>query len=77
MKNKFCECQTKCKEDTENTWSCCAHMDSGRVFECPYDSLKDAKTPPCPCVDGEVPKNMPGCLTVKKEEPWKMVLECV
>ncbi len=69
MKRKFCECQMKCKEDTEDTWTCAAHLDSGRAFECPYESLADAKTRPYPCADGEPPKGMPGCLAVSMEEP--------
>jgi len=38
MIEQFCECQTKCKEDTEDTWTCCAHMQEGRVFQCPFST---------------------------------------
>ncbi len=33
---KFCEDHIKCKEDTEDTWTCTAHLDEGRTFKCPY-----------------------------------------
>ncbi len=33
---QFCEDQIKCKEDTEETWTCTAHLDSARAFRCPY-----------------------------------------
>lgn len=32
----FCEDHIKTKEDTEESWTCTAHLDSGRVFRCPY-----------------------------------------
>jgi len=33
---KFCEDHIKCKEDTEETLTCAAHLDSGCAFKCPY-----------------------------------------
>jgi len=55
----------------EDTWTCLAHMDEGRVFECPYDSLADAKQRPYPCVDAEEPKVPRGYLGVTEEEPCR------
>jgi hypothetical protein len=36
MISQFCKSQIKCMEDTEDTWTCTAHLDSGRAFKCPY-----------------------------------------
>ena len=36
---KFCEDHMKCKEDTEETWTCTAHLDSGHAFTCPYKKM--------------------------------------
>ncbi len=33
---KFCKDQIKCVEDTAETWTCTAHLDSGQAFRCPY-----------------------------------------
>ena len=33
---QWCKQQIKCERDTEKTWTCCAHLDSGRADECPY-----------------------------------------
>lgn len=54
MKEKFCPEQTKCKEDTDDTWTCLAHMAEGRVRECPYDSYVDSQKGKYPCVDAKV-----------------------
>jgi hypothetical protein len=52
---KWCACQMKCEEDTATTWTCTAHLDSGRVFECRADPNKVTVTqegyfrlPACP-----------------------------
>ena len=50
---RFCEYQMKCHEDTGKTWTCTAHLDSGRAMECHYKSLEDAKDRKYPCVDAE------------------------
>jgi len=68
MIKKFCEWQTKCVEDTDDTWTCCAHLHEGRANTCPYDSLAQAKRGQYPCVDGEPPEVPDGCLGVSKEE---------
>lgn len=49
----FCEHQVKCKEDTNQTFSCTAHMYEGRVFECPYNSFFEAKHGQYPCEDAK------------------------
>ena len=36
MTEQWCDYQHKCKEDTEDTWTCIAHMAEGRAFQCPY-----------------------------------------
>ena len=33
---QLCEDQIKCKEDTAETWTCCAHLHAGNAFRCPY-----------------------------------------
>ncbi len=40
--DKYCKDQIKCNEDTVNTWTCAAQLDSGRAFQCPYspDEIK-------------------------------------
>jgi len=37
MKKKICKWQTKCVEDTDDTWTCTAHLAESLVFACPYD----------------------------------------
>ena len=37
MKKKFCLYQMKAREDTENTWTCGAHLTEGYIYECPSD----------------------------------------
>lgn len=54
MRRKFCYYHVECKEDIENdTWTCSAHLDEGRAFQCPYNCFKDAKSGKYPCVDCE------------------------
>lgn len=40
---KFCDYQTKCKEDTEDTFTCTAHLHDGSALQCPYKSFTEAK----------------------------------
>jgi hypothetical protein len=42
---KFCRCQLKCKEDTPQTWTCCAHLAEGRAEQCHFgeDMIKTIK----------------------------------
>lgn len=44
---RFCQMQIKAKEDTENTFTCLAHIDKGRVFECPYKTREEALKANC------------------------------
>jgi len=37
MKKKFCLYQMKAREDTEDTWTCGAHLTEGYIYECPSD----------------------------------------
>jgi len=37
MKKKFCLYQMKTREDTENTWTCGAHLTEGYIYKCPSD----------------------------------------
>lgn len=39
---QFCRSQIKCIEDTEDTWTCAAHLDEGYVPVCSF-SLNDIK----------------------------------
>ena len=48
---QFCEWQIKAKEDTDDTWTCCAHLAEGHVLQCPHRSLRQAQTRRYPCVD--------------------------
>ena len=59
---KFCEDHIKCKEDTDKTWTCCAHLEHGIANTCPYmpkdivfSALHDRKVPikdnGYPCID--------------------------
>lgn len=41
MIEKFCDNQTKCTEDTEDTWTCIDNLGEGRVFQCPHKSWQD------------------------------------
>ena len=54
MKEKFCPEQIKCKEDTDKTWSCTAHMAEGRVRECPYKDYADSQKGKYPCADARI-----------------------
>jgi len=47
MIKQACEAQMKCKEDTDETWTCGGHLHEGRSFECPYKSYTDAKARGC------------------------------
>ena len=65
---RFCEYQWKCKEDTEDTWTCTAKLDSGRVFQCPYKDMVDAKKHPGCCVDAEPPLCPEGTMGISEEK---------
>ena len=53
-KEKFCPEQIKCKEDTEDTWSCTAHLAEGRCLQCPFESYEDSQDREYPCVDAQI-----------------------
>jgi len=36
MTEQWCDCQVKCVEDTEDTWTCTAHLAEGRAMECHF-----------------------------------------
>jgi len=65
---KFCEYQWKCKEDTYETWTCTAHLEEGRAFQCPMKDMVDAKTAPGRCEDAEPVKCPDGCLGIEDEK---------
>jgi hypothetical protein len=61
MMNQWCDCQMKCKEDTENTFTCCAHLEEGMAFQCPRKPTeviitKDGMYKLDRCPDFEPPK---------------------
>jgi hypothetical protein len=56
MSKRFCEWQYKCREDTVDSWTCTAKLDSGRAFECPYKYMRHAKGGKYPCVDAKPPE---------------------
>jgi hypothetical protein len=35
--NKFCAHQAKCIEDTDDTWTCLAHLAEARAMQCHMD----------------------------------------
>lgn len=51
MAKKWCEHQTKCVEDTEETFTCTAHMAEARAFQCPYKNTADRVSRKYPCPD--------------------------
>ncbi len=53
MSERFCPEQMKCKEDTDDTWSCRAHMAEGSVRQCPYKSYEDSQEGEYPCADAQ------------------------
>ena len=65
---RFCECQMKCKEDTDETWTCTAHLAEGHVFTCCKKSLEDALKYPGRCEDAEPPDPPLGTLLVMDEK---------
>lgn len=65
---RFCEYQVKCKEDTWETWTCTAHLDSGRAFACPKRDMVHAKQDPGRCVDAEPPLCPEGCMGIADEK---------
>lgn len=59
---KFCEDHIKAKEDTDETWTCTAHLEASWAFRCPYvqsdikfSALHDRQVPikdnGYPCID--------------------------
>ncbi len=64
-KEKFCPEQIKCKEDTEDTWSCTAHLAEGRCMQCPFGSYEDSQDREYPCVDAQIAHNKEK-LTIKQ-----------
>ncbi len=54
MIKKFCPEQTKCKEDTEDTWTCIAHWAEGHIRECPYDNYTESQEGKYPCIDAKI-----------------------
>lgn len=51
---KWCDCQLKCAEDNENTWTCCAHLAEGIAVQC-------RKTPNDVSVDKQGNYSLNGC----------------
>lgn len=56
MKEQWCYWQIKCKEDSQDTFTCTAHLADGRVFQCPYSDLDDRTKMEYPCSDYETYK---------------------
>lgn len=48
---QWCDCQVKCTEDTEGTFTCAAHIAEGRTFQCPYMNPENRKQAEYPCND--------------------------
>lgn len=58
--SKFCKSQIVCKEDrqnTEETYTCTAHLHEARAMQCPYKSFKDSQERIYRCVDAEEAEN--------------------
>ena len=68
---KFCEWQIKCKEDTDKTWTCTAHLNEAWAFRCPYKNMKDTEKHPGRCEDAEAVKCPDGCMDVFDEKRYR------
>ncbi len=53
MNTSWCKWQLKFREDTPETWTCSAHGNERRAFECPYENMNDAKNRKYPCQEAE------------------------
>lgn len=52
MTEKWCDWHCICTEDVgKDTFSCLAHLDSSRVFECPYKSPENRNLSSYQCVE--------------------------
>ncbi len=51
MIERFCDCQIKCREDTDGTWTCTAHWGNNVIIQCKYISYKDSQKGEFPCID--------------------------
>ena len=40
MIEQFCDYQIKCKEDTDDTWTCAAHLADGWAHQCSFSTKK-------------------------------------
>lgn len=55
MADQWCDWQVKAMEDVgePDSWTCAAHLNEGRAFQCPYKNMDDAKNRQYQCVDAE------------------------